>query len=114
MARQWQVERQARASRESSTPWWFLVVVVSHTWYDKRERFFYNSMCPTQKSCADCHRLGVGYVIQHETDKMLLCRLCFLQRCMSIVEKGEYPPGATMDDFRQQMLEVRVGGALGA
>lgn len=65
-------------------------------------------MCPAMKTCVDCCKPSVGFVVQHDEEKMCLCTVCFMLRCYSIIEKREYPPGATMDEFRQQILEVRI------
>ena len=68
-------------------------------------------MCPSssQPSCSYCHRLAVEFVIAVPDDEeMRMCRPCFTDRCFRMIEDGNFPSGASMDDFRKHVIEVRV------
>lgn len=66
-------------------------------------------MCPSAKPCSACSYPFIDYVVTNVDDEtMRLCQSCFMSRCFQMVLQQKYPEGATMDEFRQQVLEARI------
>ena len=67
-------------------------------------------MCPSSvRPCGICSYTFVEYELKGEGEEtMLLCASCFMGRCIHNIKKGAYPPGATMDEFREQLLSHTI------
>ena len=66
-------------------------------------------MCPSAKPCSACAYPYIDYAVKNSDDETVrLCRSCFMSRCFEMVIQQQYPSGATMDEFRQQIVEATV------
>ena len=66
-------------------------------------------MCPSAKPCSACQYPFIDYVVKNIDDEtMRLCRSCFMSRCFEMVIQQQYPSGASMDEFRLQILDARI------
>lgn len=77
-----------------------------------KEKQSLSYMCPSSVNpCGLCSYAFVEYEIGlEEGESILVCASCFMGQCFQNIKKGGYPPGTTMDEFRQQIRLASITG----
>jgi hypothetical protein len=93
--------------------WWW-----SQHWFDGKHNHFkdcwmFYRMCPTntKNGCSRCSFPIVDYrspTPEEDGEYGKYCRKCFYDICFNSVIGGKFPEGATLQEFRNQLLECQI------
>ena len=65
------------------------------------------SISSVTRQCDVCRYMYVDYEIPTNAEESILyCASCFMKRCFANIKHGNYPAGATMEEFRQQIMDA--------
>ena len=78
-----------------------------------KDFWMFYRMCPTntKNGCAKCSIPVVEYrspTPDEDGEYERYCRTCFYNICFYGVVNGKFPEGATMQDFREQLVECQL------